>query len=351
MVKKRSKKTANLSDIAKEAGVAISTVSRVVNGSSLVSGELRSRVEKVIAEMGYKPEPREKRKGVRKDPWPHLKYKVFKIVIFGPYDSFWITNYAPIFSYALHGIEERLGMYNLKRVVERAEGPEKLKEVLDAGGADGFLVLNTGNDEIPEFVTKYPLVTFMGSHSTLPCDRVVPDGHQAGILAADFLHSKGCKFCVAYGGKQEVYVERTTFFQKRLEAYGVQVQQMLLPDIIRGGDRMHRANRTAVATKLGPLLMKAQRPLGIFSLMDMVTPAIYAELEALGLKIGKDVFIVSCNNERPYLDALIPQPSAIIDTRADYIGQRAVDQLMRRIEFPKVPFEQVRISASLIVAD
>jgi LacI family transcriptional regulator len=348
-VSKRARGTIRLSDVAREADVAISTVSRVVNGSPLVSGDLRQRIEQIIARMGYRPQPRDKRKGVRKSPWPHLKHKVVKIIIYGPFDLLWITNYAPVFSYALHGIEDRLSTYELKRVVERAETPERLKTILDAGGVDGYLILNTGSDDIPAFVGRYPVVAFMGAHSALPCDRVVPDALLAGIMAADFLRDKGCKLCVVYGGRQEVYIKRATCFEDRLKLHGVPVQSLLLPNIIRGSESMHRANRSAITQELGPLLKKAGRPVGIFSLMDMVTPAIYSELDSLGLKIGKSAFVVSCNNERPYLDILNPQPSAIIDIRAEYIGQRAVDQLVRRIESAQAPFEQVKVAPSLIL--
>lgn len=42
-------------DIAREAGVAFKTVSRVINGEASVKKETRERVEAVIARLGYKP--------------------------------------------------------------------------------------------------------------------------------------------------------------------------------------------------------------------------------------------------------------------------------------------------------
>ncbi len=44
-----------MSDIAKLAGVSKATVSRVINNSQNVSSELKSKVEKVLNETGYKP--------------------------------------------------------------------------------------------------------------------------------------------------------------------------------------------------------------------------------------------------------------------------------------------------------
>jgi DNA-binding LacI/PurR family transcriptional regulator len=62
------------------------------------------------------------------------------------------------------------------------------------------------------------------------------------------------------------------------------------------------------------------------------------------------VHVVSCNNERPYLDQLHPQP-AVIDIRADFIGRRAVRQLMHRLECSAEPHERILVEPSLIVPE
>jgi LacI family transcriptional regulator len=46
-----------INDVARLAGVSKKTVSRVINRSPLLNGETRDRVEKVIRELGYTPNP------------------------------------------------------------------------------------------------------------------------------------------------------------------------------------------------------------------------------------------------------------------------------------------------------
>ena len=46
-----------IKDVAKQANVSISTVSRVINDSKPVSDEIKQRVLKVIEETGYTPNP------------------------------------------------------------------------------------------------------------------------------------------------------------------------------------------------------------------------------------------------------------------------------------------------------
>ncbi len=45
----------NIKDVARMAGVSISTISRVINKSAYVSPEIAERIEKILAETGYRP--------------------------------------------------------------------------------------------------------------------------------------------------------------------------------------------------------------------------------------------------------------------------------------------------------
>ena len=47
--------SATIKDVAKLAGVSISTVSRVINDSKPVSSEVKEKVLAAIEELGYKP--------------------------------------------------------------------------------------------------------------------------------------------------------------------------------------------------------------------------------------------------------------------------------------------------------
>ena len=48
---------ANISDVARRAGVSIKTVSRVANGAPHVRAETRRKVEQAIAALNYRPNP------------------------------------------------------------------------------------------------------------------------------------------------------------------------------------------------------------------------------------------------------------------------------------------------------
>ena len=48
-------KRVTIYDVAKEAGVSLATVSRVINGSNVVKGPTRDRVQAAVEKLGYKP--------------------------------------------------------------------------------------------------------------------------------------------------------------------------------------------------------------------------------------------------------------------------------------------------------
>lgn len=55
-IKKRGEKKINIYDVAREAGVSLATVSRVINGSTDVKEATRMRIEEVIERMHFSPD-------------------------------------------------------------------------------------------------------------------------------------------------------------------------------------------------------------------------------------------------------------------------------------------------------
>ena len=56
-----------INDVARIAGVSKKTVSRVINRSPLLSADMRKRVEDVIADLGYIPNPQARALALRRN--------------------------------------------------------------------------------------------------------------------------------------------------------------------------------------------------------------------------------------------------------------------------------------------
>ena len=85
---------------------------------------------------------------------------------------------------------------------------------------------------------------------------------------------------------------------------------------------------------------------GLFSPTDFITSLLYPMLERAGIRIGEDITIISCDNERVRLGALSPRPASI-ELRSEEIGRTAVRTLMSRIANPQLPRVNVLINPSL----
>lgn len=62
-----SNKTPTINDVARAAGVSKKTVSRVINRSALLKQDTRAKVEAVIAELGYVPNPQARALALRRN--------------------------------------------------------------------------------------------------------------------------------------------------------------------------------------------------------------------------------------------------------------------------------------------
>lgn len=323
-----------LADVAIRAGVSVSTASRVANGSPLVNPKKLAAVRKVMTEMGYEPLPLERRRGARKPQETPDKKQSVMIVLVGELGLNWITDYAPVYAYALNGVEQALAELKINRTIERVSTIEDFHAMVREGGCDGFLVLDTtGRGAFLELPTSAAVVAFMGIHDDSPFDRVAPDHHLAGELAARYLLKRACGGFAVLGGRSPIYDRRVEAFTTTIRKSGAEAIDLWAPDVMRRGPQMHQVMAELVEPLVDSLVARKERPLGLFLTMDVLAPCVYAELARVGMIVGRDIHVVTCNNERPYLNVLHPQP-AVIDVRAAEIGRRAVLQLLQRKQFP-----------------
>src|SRR5205085_7188100 len=74
------------------------------------------------------------------------------------------------------------------------------------------------------------------------------------------------------------------------------------------------------------------RPTGVFVPVDRVSVRVYRHLERRGIKPGRDVEIVSCDNEKELLSLMHPAPVSI-DLNRNTIARLAVERLLWRMKY------------------
>ena len=340
-----------LQDIALKAGVSVVTVSRVINNSPLVRTELAERVQRVIKELSYIAPALEKRIKKRRATTTWRTHQTVGLLLVGVFDFKWICDYAPIYSYVIQGIQNALREVNFGLVIHHVPKIEELASFPRHLRVDGLILLKRDYSKFwPEELTRYPIVTVMGSYLDKPCDHISYDNVAVGRVAADYFIRKGILDVAVIGssGVKDIIKERSDAFMEDIAEAGGSVLKLEGAGIIQYGKDIHEMDEALARGLVDRFASQSPRPKGLFLTMDMMAPVIYRLLQEKGIKPGQDVDIIGCNNERPFLAGLQPRP-ATVDIQAEKVGQRAVQQLIWRMQNKHDPHLTILIEPSLKV--
>lgn len=333
-------------EVAKLAGVSKSTVSLVINDSPKVLKGTVEKVNRAMAEMGYTPSPRGQRRGRKPRGLLPSQSANIALVTIGIRNA---VLRAPLYADVLHGIatslrenHHRLTVYN------SVDFAESIPEDLIRNGADGILLFGRGESpRAMEAFKEYPCVSFMGVDAPRKwCDWVGFDDALVGEMAADHLLKKGHKH-FAYLGYSRW--ERGRVFAEKVKAAGCTIELLGAEGLVVSGDDVHQVDAEKMANCVDALLAMSPRPTALFCWADMLTAALYPVLHARGIQIGRDLSILTCNNEWPLLLGLNPRP-AIVDVHAMDIGKHVVNQLLWRMKNRTSPLVTLMVKPSLISA-
>lgn len=342
-----SRKKPTIRDVAREADVSIGTVSNALNRPESIHPDTLARVRKAIAHLDFQPSPGARSRR-RKSPAPgkFLGEEAIGILLLGERGLTWIMREAPIYAYALHGAEQEATQQGRPCNVLHAPDVEGLRAIWHNIPRGGLILL--AGDQAPGFPSDFslpPIVKIMGLSNTRWGDCCTYSSYGTGRTAAEYLHGEGCNRVGCLSGEQRgVSAVRSQGLDDTLVALGVPVSIKPDRDPFAG---WHQPDDEAILADLKSLFKKPKPIDGLFITADLLAPACFRALKKLGIKPGVDVAIVTCNNERPYLADLTPQP-AVIDIHAELIGAEAVKLLAWRRAHPDEPRRTLMIEPTLI---
>jgi len=316
-------------DVAKMAGVSQATVSRVVNGQR-VSHQRAQQVRRAMGELGYQPPPPTRRQG-RRAAKPARPYTAMVGVVL--LDN--VYRYTPgVLAAHIRGIEQGAAACGMGIAVTHVSDPDRLSPVILNGHADGYVLMGSeAHEHVLRKLQDKPSIWF-GSHHGPSGDTVLAGNYQIGSLAADYLLNRGHRH-LAFLSAMDWYPA----YPARAEAFAFTVQRadgtalvLTSDDPARSVDGMREphALRGAMQVLVDQLLAATPRCTGLFVPNDMMTAVVYPMLERAGVMPGRDIDVISCNNEAAYLVGLNPRP-ATIDIGAETMGRRCVEQLVWRM--------------------
>jgi LacI family transcriptional regulator len=205
---------------------------------------------------------------------------------------------------------------------------------------DGLIVVGADiNAEIADMFHPVPVVWQGGLMLDIPVvDQVLVNNRAVGILAADYFLKRGMRN-VAYlnhDRQHSSFSMRFSLFRDQMKtAADTAVRKYEVSD--RDISELDMWSMDQVRSDFVELVeqMLADGPLpdGIYVPTDQQCAVLYSVLRERGIMPGKDVVIVSCNNDAQWLVSMHPPP-ATIDACTYEQGQIAVKMLLDRINNP-----------------
>ncbi|MFB6230798.1 MAG: LacI family DNA-binding transcriptional regulator [Salinibacter sp.] len=326
---------ATLKDVARKAGVSISTVSRVFNDPEKVRPDTRQRVRKASEALNYKPSRVARRLRVQTG-----ETNLIGLIIPD------IQN--PFFAEVARGVEDVARDHNYAVIFSNSdEDPENQKVALDTlqtEDVDGVIVPPVDLDDaaVKDFAeSSIPIVCVDRQMADLRLDTILSDNRQGAHDAVTHLIEHGHGRIAFIGG-----IARISTLTERREGYEAALRDHDLPvdpALVREGE-LHR-ERGKDHTEA--LLALDRPPTALFTGNNLTTLGALAALNQHDVRVPEDMALVGYD-DIPWADALNPPPT-VIDQPSYEMGQRAAELLLQRLDAPDRSPTVVTLQPKLIV--
>ena len=320
-------------DVAREAGVSISTVSRVLNAYKEVNEETRAVVLAAIEALGYVPKAEARARALK---------ETRRIGVITPFFT------APAFVQRLRGVAAAVASKNFELVVYTVDSLETLSDYLETlpfsthnlGGLI-FISMNI-SEEQAERLLKHGLDAVLIEHSSQFFSSVEIDDVAGGRMAAEYLIDRGHRKIAFLGDSNRMdYVVQTTEyrlkgFRKGLHAAGIELSE----------ENTHLVRYDIETTRrhAREMLSKPDRPTAIFASTDLQAMAIIKGAHDLSLRIPDDLAVIGFDD----LDMADYVDLTTIRQHLDESGRIAAELLMTRLTEPDRLIQHVQLPLTLV---
>ncbi len=320
-----------INDVAKAAGVSVSTVTHALNGKRPVSKENKEKILKVIEELGYIPSYSAS----------HLRKGRSGIVGFFAVD---ITE--DFSSKILKGAEKGLSEDDFSMLIASGEefGSDyvKARKYFQRYGVEGLVVchhLSVDATALAEFSKTGLPVVFINNHVPKEVS-VLPDNHYAGRIAAEHLLAQGVTHPAFIGGPKD---RLSTKYRYEGYKQAIVEQGAKLPTgCVLYGDYTYQSGYT-LAEKLFSLHPDVD---GIFCANDYLAAGAMTYAESIGKLCPRDLKLVGCDNRD--FSLFWRTPITTIELPLEEMGITATKLLKEKLEGVEESLEVVRLKPGLI---
>ncbi len=312
-----------INDVAKEAGVSVSTVSKVMNNWTTISDETANRVRNAAQKLNYTPNSRavnfargntrnviyltEMRKGEAYSN-PHM----FDIMC-GVFTSLAREGYT----------------MSLMDISDEEHPRETIKSIIDQKSADGIVIHGSViNQEVADLIISRNFPHIVIGHPDFD-NRLcwVDTNHMlAGEHAAEYLLRKNAVPAVFISGQKTDFIshEREKGFRNFMLHHGHKLQP---EDIVYTGSTWQEGYNATVR-----FLKRKSRPAAIVCENNTLAVGAARVLKESGIDVPKEIVFLTFDIY-PYTDILDPRPD-VVDINVYDMGSQVGELIIKKINNP-----------------
>lgn len=320
---------ARMVDVARAAGVSVTTVSHVVNDTRSVSPATRERVERAVASTGY-------RRNALASALVTSRTHTIGLSV--------SMSSNPYLVHLLRSMERRATERGYTIVMRDShDDPQTEHRVVSAlldWQVDGLVVapVPAGGEALQQALDLGVPVVLIDRFLDLPVDMIAPDNTEPARALTRHLIERGHARLGIVAGMRGLHstVERVAGVRLALEAFGAEarfVEGGSDPDIARDVVRDLCAD-------------SATRPTGLVVLNNSMTVGAMRALTELGLRVPDDIALV-CYDDFEWADLFEPRLTAVAQD-VEAMGVAATDLVVDRIEGDTSPPRALRTPTTLV---
>ncbi|MBP3192924.1 LacI family DNA-binding transcriptional regulator [Natronogracilivirga saccharolytica] len=321
-------------DVARIANVAISTVSRVLNGSPYVSNDTKERVQKAIDQLDFRPQVNA-RKLARQEA------QIIAVAL--------PTFTTPFFNEVLKGVKDKIKDTDLDFIIYNtgSDNPEEtLKTFLDRGIPDALIIFSINLDEDTRkrlLNAGIPVVLVGFKHEDF--NYLYWNNYKGGYLAGEHLIKEGYQKIgmVRSHSKSPVADSRENGFRDVLVKYNLPLDENFF---VKGITKKHSGySEEAGYESVQIMRERGGLPEAIFCTNDAQAIGVIHALDELNLRIPDDIAVMGYDNIKTaqYLGL------STIDQQMYEVGTEAISRITKMIKDKDRSLVQKEIEPKLIV--
>jgi LacI family transcriptional regulator, repressor for deo operon, udp, cdd, tsx, nupC, and nupG len=327
---------ATMADVAREAGVSVATVSRLLNDQEIVSPDTALRVYAAIEKLSY--EPNLLARNLRKN-----ESRV--ILILAPN----VTN--PYYAHILTGIGDaftKLGYSTL--IFTTSDDLAREREALDMlrkHRADGAILMasNVGCSWLLDYSSEFPIVQCSEYDPDVDIPHVSIDNYQATVETMEYLLGLGHKQIAIISSENE-YIStslRLKGYKDTLEKHGITPNN----DYIIYASRDY--SFSSGKAKARELLKVNPRPTAIFCISDTLALGAITAAKEIGIQVPDDITVIGFDDVE-HTTMFHPYITTVAQPCYD-LGKNAAQMLYAKMTHGKDIPHQMILDHKLIIRE